>query len=484
MPINPNSPAKIPKDNSFQVSFLLLIADAFGMYVSFNLALTVRRLLIPSLGGVILPRPAQSLTELGIVLAVLVFWVYHLYPGYGLTAVKELESLIKALTLVFVFLTISAYLLRINEIKNFSRLTFLFAWCISVPLIAVLRLIIRNRLSLVSFYGIPVLVVGLGSNLATSSLVSSARSCRRLGWRTQAIWIPDPQEREGPWKVPLLTSKDDVEQLRKNIDVALVTMPATNENAEDSRLLLHWLSQRFKRVVLFNEMSGLGSVWVETRDLEGWLGLEMQYHLLEPQAILIKRLVEFITTIVILVPLAPVLLLVAVWVRLDSAGPIFYSQCRLGKGKSTFLVVKFRTMFSDADQRLRTLLETDPAARREYNLYHKLKNDPRMTRAGKWLRKFSLDEFPQLWNVLRGEMSLVGPRAYMPEELVAVSSYADIILRVPPGLTGWWQVMGRHRTTFQERLQMDEYYVSNWSLWMDLFIMMKTLWIVVSGSGV
>ena len=472
------------KDNSLRVSVLLLIADALGMVVAFSLALGVRALLIPFLGGVVRLKPAQSLTELAILLAVLLFWIYHLYPGYGLTAVKELESLIKALTLVFVFLTISAYLLRIEEIKNFSRLTFLFAWIIGIVVIAGLRFAIRNRLSLTPFYGIPVLVVGLGTQLATTTLIASSRTCRRMGWRTQAVWVPDSDDRNGRWKIPVLESKEEVDRVRKNMDVALVTMPATNEDAEGNRLLLHWLSQRFKRVVLFHEISGLGSVWVETRDLEGWLGLETQYHLLEPQAIFVKRLVELAITVVAILPLLPISLLIALWIRLDSPGSVFYYQCRLAAGKRSFYVVKFRTMFSDADERLKELLQTDPAARDEYELHHKLKHDPRLTRAGRWLRKFSLDEVPQLWNVLRGEMNLVGPRAYMPEELAAVSSYADIILRVPPGITGWWQVMGRHRTTFRERLQMDEYYVSNWSLWMDLFILMKTLWIVASGSGI
>ncbi len=285
MQANENGSTGTLKSNQLQVSLLLLLADVLGMYVAFNVALTIRRWLIPSLGGVIRLRPAQSLTELGMLLAVLVFWLYHLYPGYGLTAVRELESLIKALTLVFVFLTISAYLLRIEEIKDFSRLTFLFAWVISIVLIAVLRFAIRNRLSLSSFYGMPVIVIGLGTHAATRTLIASARSCRRMGWRAQAAWIPESSDTGTRWKITLLNSREEVDRMRKNVELALVTMPATNEDAEKNRLMLYWLSQRFKRVVLFHEISGLGSVWVETRDLEGWLGLEMQYHLLDPRGV-------------------------------------------------------------------------------------------------------------------------------------------------------------------------------------------------------
>ncbi len=122
-------------------------------------------------------------------------------------------------------------------------------------------------------------------------------------------------------------------------------------------------------------------------------------------------------------------------------------------------------------------------ARAEYQKSHKLTNDLRLTRPGKWLRRFSLDELPQLLNVLKGDMSVIGPRAFMPAELEEMDGYAPIILRVHPGITGWWQVTGRHQNTFRQRLQMDEHYISNWSLSMDAYILLKTFWVVLSGSG-
>ena len=126
---------------------------------------------------------------------------------------------------------------------------------------------------------------------------------------------------------------------------------------------------------------------------------------------------------------------------------------------------------------------SNPAANQEYQIYHKLANDPRVTRVGRFLRKFSLDELPQIWNILSGDLSLVGPRAYLPSECEEMGAYASLILRISPGLTGWWQVMGRHSTTFEERLRLDEYYLSNWSLWLDVFIIIKTVWIILSGKG-
>jgi lipopolysaccharide/colanic/teichoic acid biosynthesis glycosyltransferase len=175
--------------------------------------------------------------------------------------------------------------------------------------------------------------------------------------------------------------------------------------------------------------------------------------------------------------------LIALLIYLDSPGPVIFAQERLGKGGKFFKCYKFRTMTLGAEGVLKELLAADPKVNREYQMYHKIANDPRITRVGRLLRKFSLDELPQIWNVLSGELSLVGPRAYLPGEIEDMGAYASLILRISPGLTGWWQVMGRHSTTFEERLRLDEYYLSNWSLWLDVFVIIKTFWILANGKG-
>ena len=170
-------------------------------------------------------------------------------------------------------------------------------------------------------------------------------------------------------------------------------------------------------------------------------------------------------------------------IKINSQGPVIFKQKQLGKDFKEFYVYKFRTMENNAEQSLQKLLQSNAKLRDEYEHFHKLERDPRRTKIGLFLRRFSLDELPQLWNVLKGDMSLIGPRAYLPSELHKMGSYGAIVLRVKPSLTGWWQVMGHNETTFNRRLQLDEYYISNWSLWMDIFIMFKTLWVVIKGSG-
>jgi len=197
----------------------------------------------------------------------------------------------------------------------------------------------------------------------------------------------------------------------------------------------------------------------------------------------LKRLLDLLLCAISLVFTFPLFLVLAFLIRLDSPGPAVFVQKRLGKNGLEFDLLKFRTMCIDADMKLPTILENDGTLRHEYEKYHKLKNDPRVTRIGKFLRKTSLDELPQLWNVIRGEMNLVGPRAYLPSERAKMGEYVNVIHRVAPGLTGWWQVMGRHDVEFESRLKMDEYYISNFSLWMDFFIVIKTVWIVLTGKG-
>jgi lipopolysaccharide/colanic/teichoic acid biosynthesis glycosyltransferase len=140
-------------------------------------------------------------------------------------------------------------------------------------------------------------------------------------------------------------------------------------------------------------------------------------------------------------------------------------------------------MYEDADARLADILEADPVLRREYDRYHKLQDDPRVTRIGKLLRRYSLDELPQILNVLRGDMSLVGPRAYMPSELQKMSGLARTVLQSPPGMTGLWQVSGRNELSFSDRVSLDVHYIQNWSPWLDLYLLVRTGPVVLSGEG-
>ena len=204
-----------------------------------------------------------------------------------------------------------------------------------------------------------------------------------------------------------------------------------------------------------------------------------------------KRVIDIIGATVLLIIFSPLLLVIPILIRLDSSGPVFPDlPNRVGKNRKPFYMYKFRSMIANAHE----LLRTDPKFRKLYEEYkknsYKLKEDPRVTRMGRFLRRFSLDELPQIFNILKGEMSLVGPRAYYPDELERqqkvypeTKKYVRELLTTKPGITGYWQVSGRSEVNFDKRVKMDAEYVGRRSILEDVMIILKTPWVMVSGKG-
>ena len=193
-----------------------------------------------------------------------------------------------------------------------------------------------------------------------------------------------------------------------------------------------------------------------------------------------KRLIDIIFSTFGLLLCLPLFALIAVAIKRNSPGPVFFVHKRPGRGGRLFRIIKFRTMTLSAS---RQFWHLTPVQRREFSKYGKICTDPRVTPIGCWLRKFSLDELPQLWNVLRGDMSLVGPRPYLKSQLRDMGEARTTILQVKPGLTGIWQVSGRSEIQFPDRLQMDVDYANNWTLWLDLVILLRTPWVMITGRG-
>lgn len=196
--------------------------------------------------------------------------------------------------------------------------------------------------------------------------------------------------------------------------------------------------------------------------------------------VLLKFSIERILS-VILFPFILILhIFFIVLIKLDSKGSVIFKQKRLGKDNRSFSCYKYRTMYENSNSILESYLEENPDEKEYYSIYHKYKNDPRVTRIGKVLRKTSLDELPQFYNILRGDMNLIGPRPYMIKEKDKINKESlDIITKVKPGITGLWQVSGRNKLTFKKRIELDTWYILNWSLWLDLKIFIKTIFILI-----
>lgn len=192
-----------------------------------------------------------------------------------------------------------------------------------------------------------------------------------------------------------------------------------------------------------------------------------------------KRIFDICFATTILVMLSPIYLVLAALIAITSPGPIFYCQERIGKHHKPFRCIKFRTMVDNADTLLSEMVSNCPQLRQEFESDYKLRRDPRITRIGKFLRLTSLDELPQFWNVLRGDMSVVGPRPLVPEEVPRYGRHMDRVLRVQPGITGLWQVSGRNDIPYQRRIQIDVYYSGHHNWFLDLFIILKTVGVIL-----
>lgn len=193
-----------------------------------------------------------------------------------------------------------------------------------------------------------------------------------------------------------------------------------------------------------------------------------------------KRVIDFVIVFISIIILSPVFLLIALFIKMSSKGPIIYKHKRVGKDGSDIYLYKFRTMVSDADNFSKYFTEEQMI---EFKKNYKLDNDPRVTKLGKILRKTSLDEIPQLFNILKGEMALIGPRPVLEKELEYFKNKKDLVLSVLPGLTGWWACNGRSCTTYDERVELEAYYAKNISLKLDIKVFFRTIIVVLQGRG-
>ncbi len=210
---------------------------------------------------------------------------------------------------------------------------------------------------------------------------------------------------------------------------------------------------------------------------------EIKNNLAQPLNYYTKRTIDYFLGILLFLLLIFPMMIIALLIKLLSSGPAILRQERIGRNRKTFICCKVRTMYNDAAERLERILAEDLRAKEEWENHWKLKNDPRVTPLGNFLRRTSLDEIPQIINILKGDMSLVGPRPYIEREWEWLKDCRETIHSVPPGITGLWQVSGRSDSSYQQRLELDSWYVRNWNLWLDIIIMIKTIFVVLKKEG-
>ncbi len=405
--------------------------------------------------------------------------VSGLYPGVRLGVVDEIRKLSLSYTIV-AFIT--AARLHPSQVKFGERLCFLIlTYAICVVAAPIVRSLLRRALAKTDWWGFPALVCG--HDTAAFSVCEWLDNNRRLGLRPIGV-VTDPETLEiGDETERYIGRWDEARDLANKHNAYWAVMVDSPNVEMDRTLVVDQYLTNIPHVFVVSESTGMPDHWDRHQMDEGLSGFMIEQHLLLPVPQLVKRAMDLAIGIFAGLLLSPVLIVLAVSVKLTSKGPIFFGHKRIGRGNSRFMAWKFRTMCVDADKVLEHYLEKHPEYREEWERDHKLKNDPRVNSLGKFMRKWSLDELPQLWNVLCGDMSAVGPRPIVDAEIVKYGEHFETFCAVPPGMTGMWQVCGRNDTTYDERVQLDVYYVHHWSPWLDLYLLARTVKTVLFSRG-
>ena len=459
------------------VRWAMLTADALALEAALLGGLIARYLL----SGLFPINLQVKLHYLPLALGMLVlpvgFWFVGLYPGYGMGAVERFRKRICTLLILFAMLIAGDLMLQSN---GWSRGTLLMTLMLALVLCPLAETLLRSLLIRHGRWGTPVVI--FGANAASARLIHNLREHGELGLAPIAILDNDHQ-----WwgkhiqGVPVVGGVSLARRIANQAQVAIVAEPGLRASR------IGRLAERlpFHRIILASNLTGLASLWVSSRDLGGMLGLELQKNLLRRRNWFIKRMIDYLFGSILLLATLPLLAVLMLWIKRVDRGPALYWQERIGMGGKPFRVWKLRTMYQDAEQRLEAHLASSPQLRQEWNRYFKLRNDPRVLAGiGKLLRKTSLDELPQLWNVLRGDMSLVGPRPLPRYHLDQFTpTFRSLRRRVLPGLTGLWQVSGRADGDLLASQSLDTYYIRNWSLWLDAYLLVRTCWAVIHSRG-
>ncbi len=269
------------------------------------------------------------------------------------------------------------------------------------------------------------------------------------------------------------------------LEAQVVFIATRGMNVEALETLIRTYKHKVKEVMLIPYLHNISFANADIIDLRmaRLSFINIQNRLYVTKNILIKQIAEWLLVLVLLPFFALALLLIALLITLDSKGGVLFRQTRLGRDGTPFACYKFRTMYPHSDALLSAYLKHHPEEIAHYARFHKYRSDPRVTRVGRFLRRYSIDELPQMLNVLRREMNLIGPRPYMLEECSKIGFAAETILHVKPGMTGLWQISGRNDLDFFERVELDVWYIQNWSLWLDFIIFLKTFVIVLTRKG-
>jgi len=463
------------KQRSWATAAIVLV-DVVALELALFLGCIVRYYL-HSIFPISLSRAQYQGLAFGVLTLPLAYYWMDLYPGYGMGAVQRIRGRVYATFSVFIVLLTWNYAFQDHQwSRGVLLLTMFFALILAPALEAPLRRVLIAR----GILGLPMVVLGGGSTGAM--VVKTLKKESDLGLVPVGILDDNPAK----WGteihgVPVVGPLAAAEAFAGRAKVALVALPGI------SRAHLSQLVQglSFANIIIVPDLFGIQSLWITSRDLGGVLGLEVKKNLLVPGNRFLKSLLDYAIAIPAFIASVPVVLIAAVWIKIVSPGPVLFRQQREGPNGRRIVMLKLRTMHIDAERLLSEYLDSNPEEKINWLRFFKLKKDPRiLPLIGHLLRRYSLDELPQLWNVLRGDMSLVGPRPFPYYHLDQFpASFRNLRASVMPGITGLWQVTARSDGDLKVQEVEDTYYIRNWSPWLDIYILLRTVQAVISAKG-
>ena len=394
---------------------------------------------------------------------------------------EEVKTLIKSATFASAFIMIAIFLAKAEV--NFSRTTVILAWLISLVLFPLFRFIVKTGLVKLNLWKKRLIMVGVHET--SLQVIRNIKKNRTMGYEVSAFIEDSPEligkKFEG---IKVLGPISKIRDISKSFQSKDIMVATPHKSRKEFKNILSLCEQNCESMWIIPRSGDFITEGINIEVIGDIFTLYLKRNLVKPWNLFFKNFFETLFALLLALLAMPFILIIALMIKLDTKGSVFFIQERIGKDQKLFPLYKFRSMYNDNESRLNKYLESNKKARHEWEKYKKLKDhDPRITRVGRFIRKFSLDELPQLFNVLKGNMSIVGPRPYLPEEIKDSLTSLNIITRVKPGLTGLWQVSGRSNIPFKERLRIDEYYIRNWSIWMDIVILLKSLKAIFSRKG-
>jgi Undecaprenyl-phosphate galactose phosphotransferase WbaP len=408
------------------------------------------------------------------------YWMSGLYSRPALSQPEDLKRGTACSSCIL--LTFVAFTVTIRG--EWQHVTQAFAVCIltNAILMPLLRELSRHLFSRSPGWGNQAVIFGAGPE--ARALIERSRREREVGISPVAIVDPAPPAEPFLCGLPITNSIASAAAfIDRSMPVYGLLTVAAASSAEITKLVSSPESVIFSRIVLVSNPSAMSSMWAIPLDRRSAPRSNASSRVNGLTYRFAKRTVDLGLGAPLLLASLPFVLLIAALIKFDSPGAVFFGHQRIGRNGRSFKAWKFRTMQADSNAILAKLLAEHASVREEWARDHKLANDPRVTRMGRLLRITSLDELPQLWNVVRGDMSLVGPRPIVQEEVHRYGDEYAFFTRAHGGVTGMWQVSGRSSTTYGERVMLDSFYVQNWSIWLDLCILLRTFGAVLSRKG-